>query len=140
MESPMDLLLPEPVRQAPPPRPLATLMGNPDTPQMMNVRMRTFADEVIEYTGCLETRIKTLEDRVKVMAEELEGLKDTNYHLGENAAGFQLRQEPSESSDSPDLSVPGREMSGSESPHGSYGRGERLGIGMMFGRGKPLKK
>ena len=30
----------------------------------------------------------TLEDRVKVMAEELEGMKDTNYHLGQNSAAM----------------------------------------------------
>ena len=75
--------------------------------------MRTFAEETIKYTGCLERRVQTLEERVKIMAEELEGQKDTNYHLGENAAGFHLRQKPSESSDSPDLSDPGRDMSGS---------------------------
>ena len=74
---------------------------------------------------------------MKIMAEELEGQKDTNYHLGENALGYQLQQKFSNSSD---LSDSKRNMSGSESPHGSYGRGERLGIGMMFGRGKPLKK
>ena len=140
MESPLDLLLPEPVRQAPPPRPLAALMGNSDSPQMMNVRMRTFADEVIEYTGCLEMRIKTLEDRVKAMAEELEGLKDTNYHLGENELGYHLRQKPSESSDSNDLSEPVRDRSSSERSHHSFGRGERYGTGRMFGRGQQIKK
>jgi hypothetical protein len=35
--------------------------------------MRNFAEETIKYTGCLERRIKTLEDRVKIMAEELKG-------------------------------------------------------------------
>ena len=77
---------------------------------------------------------------MKIMAEELEGQKDTNYHLGENAAGFHLRQKPSESSDSHDLSDPVRDMSGSERSHHSFGRGERYGTGMMFARGKPVKK
>ena len=85
-------------------------MGNPDTPQMMNVRMRTFAEETINYTGCLERRVQTLEGRVKIMAEELEGQKDTNYHLGENTLGYHLRQK---SSDSSDLSDSKRDISGS---------------------------
>jgi len=73
MESPLDLLLQEPVRQVPPPRPLEPLGVSPDTVQIISVRMRTFTQEIIEYTGCLERRVKTLEDRVKLMAEELEG-------------------------------------------------------------------
>ena len=112
-------------------------MGNPDTPQMMNVRMRTFADETINYTGCLERRVQTLEDRVKAMAEELEGLKDTNYHLGENALGYQLQQKASDSSD---LSDSKRDMSGSEIPQGTFGRCDLMGIPRQYGRGKPLKK
>ena len=73
MESPLDLLLQEPVRQVPAPRPLEPLGVSPDTVQIISVRMRTFTQEIIEYTGCLERRVKTLEDRVKIMAEELEG-------------------------------------------------------------------
>ena len=53
------------------------------------------------------------------MAEELEGLKDTNYHLGENALGYQLQQKASDSSD---LSDSKRDMSGSEIPQGTFGR------------------
>ena len=44
MDSPLDLLLPEPVRQAPPPRPLEPLGGNPDTAQILTVRVRNFAE------------------------------------------------------------------------------------------------
>ena len=112
-------------------------MGNPDTAQMMNVRMRTFAEESTEYAVCLERRIKILENRVMAMAEELEGLKDTNYHLGENDAGYQLQQK---SSDSSDLSDSKRDMSGSEIPQGTFGRCDLMGIPRQYGRGKPLKK
>ena len=140
MESPLDLLLPEPVRQAPPPRPLDPIGVSPDTVQILSIRMRTFTQEIIDYTGCLERRVGALEGRLKVMAEELEGQKDTNYHLGENELGYHLRQKPSESSDSNDLSEPVRDRSSSERSHHSFGRGERYGTGRMFGRGKPVKK
>jgi len=135
MESPLDLLLPEPVRQAPPPRPLDPLGVSPDTVQILSVRVRTFTQEIIDYTGCLERRVGVMEDRMKVMAEELEGLKDTNYHLGENELGYHLQQKPSESSDSNDLSEPVRDRSSSERSHHSFGRGERYGIGRKYGRG-----
>jgi hypothetical protein len=95
---------------------------------------------MIDYTGCLERRVQTLEERVKVMAEELEGLKDTNYHLGENELGYHLQQKLSESSDSNDLSEPVRDRSSSERSHHSFGRGERYGTGMKYGRGQPVKK
>ena len=112
-------------------------MGKPDTAQMLNVRMRTFAEESTEYAVCLEKRIKILENRVMAMAEELEGMKDTNYHLGENDAGHQLQQKYSDSSD---LSDSKRDMSGSEIPQGTFGRCDLLGIPRQFGRGKPLNK
>ena len=47
------------------------------------------------------------------MTEELEGQKDTNYHLGENTLGYHLQQKPSESSDSNDLPDPVRDRSSS---------------------------
>jgi hypothetical protein len=137
MESPMDLLLKEPVRQVPPPRPLEPLGVSPDTVQIISVRMTTFTQEIIEYNEGLERRIKALEDRVKLMAEELEGQKNINYHLGENALGYHLRQK---SSDSSDLSDSKRDMSGSEIPQGTFGRCDLLGILRQFVRGKPLNK
>ena len=140
MESPLDLLLPEPVRQAPPPRPLDPIGVSPDTAQILSIRVRTFTQEIIDYTGCLERRVGVMEGQLKLMAEELEGLKDTNYHLGENELGYHLRQKHSESSDSNDLPDPVRERSSSERSHHSFGRGERYGTGRMYGRGKPVKK